>query len=292
MESKIMPLYPGIDVKEICAARVRQKHDLTTIIYPFRAQKYTGFRAFTDHLASVWEKRQDFRVVLTNPSNYDFIKSYPRRLPFLEVGRYSRREYLRELWKADIVAGCHNGASQWSLAAAEAVAAECIPLFNSESFFPEMLSAAFPNGLPEGVADHYLYYRQEFTRRLEYLLDNIATERARVRPVAEGVREYFDWDARVDDWIRCFETADQASPQLREQTEITRRIDRLLADRGTMGKHDLMRELRWHVKSRHISWTRYRRYLRACYAEDWRSPFATFSVKRGALTHPHRHLNA
>jgi glycosyltransferase involved in cell wall biosynthesis len=283
IERKLVPLHPGIQVPEICAAKSRSRHRLKTIIYPFRALKYTGFRALIDHLAALWEKRQDFRVIITNPSNYDYIKKLPERLPFLEVGRFDRPQYLRELWKADIVVACHNGSSQWSLAAVEALAAECIPLFNSESFLVELFAAALPGGLPSALLDRYFYYRSEFPRRLEYLLDNINEERKKIRPIAEQVRTYYDWTNRVDDWIRCFDAADQASPELRGQTDVSRRIDAVLGGCGSILKEDLMRELDWHVKSRHISWTRYRKYLRSNYFEDHRSPFVRFSASAKIL---------
>ncbi len=283
IERKLVPVHPGIQVPEICAAKVRSRHPVKTIICPFRAQKYTGFRALIDHLAALWAKRQDFRVLVTNPSEYDYIKRLPQRLPFLEVGQFDRNQYLRELWKADIVVACHNGSSQWSLAAVEALAAECIPLFNSESFLPELLAAPFPAGLTPALLDRYFYYRSEFPRRLEYLLDNINEERKIIRPIAERVRVYYDWAKRVDDWILCFEAVDRISPELRGQTDVSRRIDAILAEHGSILKEDLMRELAWHVKSRHISWSRYRKYLRSNYLENNRSPFVKFSAKAKIL---------
>lgn len=279
IERKLVPLHPGIEVPEICAAKVRSRHPVKTIICPFRAQKYTGFRALIDHLAALWAKRQDFRVVVTNPSEYDYIKRLPRRLPFVEVGQFDRRQYLRELWKADIVVACHNGSSQWSLAAAEALAAECIPLFNSESFLPELLGAALPAGLPPVLQERCFYYRFEFPRRLEYLLDNIAEQRRMIRPIAEQIRLYYDWANRVDDWMPCFDAVDRASPELRSPTDVSRRIDTIMAAHGSILKEDLMRELAWHVKSRHISWSRYRKYLRSNYVEDHQSPFVRFSAR-------------
>lgn len=280
IERKLVPVHPGIDVAEICSCKVRKRHRVKTIIYPFRALKYTGFRAFIDHMSALWQKRQDFRVIVTNPSNYDYIKKVSDRLPFVEVAQFDRARYLQELWMADIVVACHTGASQWSLAAAEALAAECVPLFNSESFLGELMSAALPTGLPQAISDRYFYYRSEFPKRLEYLLDNLDAERKLVRPLAAQIRDYYDWDSRVDDWIRCLEQVDRVSPALRGRTDASHRIDAILSAHGSVSKEDLMRQLGWHIKSRHISWTRYRKYLRANYVDDHGSPYATFSVRR------------
>lgn len=279
LEQKLVPLHPGIQVDEILAARVRSRHRVKTLIYPFRAQKYTGFQALIEHLSVLWRRRRDFRLILTNPSGYDYIKRIGERLPFVEVKRLDRAQYLKELWKADIVVACHNGSNQWSLAATEALAAECIPLFNSESFLPELLSAPFPAGLPQALVDRYFYYRSEFPRRLQYLLDNLSEQRRVIRPIAAKVRSYYDWANRVEDWIPWFETADRASPGLRSATLVSRRIDKLMARHGSMLKEDLMRELGWHVKSRHISWTRYRKYLRSRYVEDRSSNVVRFRTR-------------
>ena len=140
IEDKLVPLEPGIDRRAILKWRSNRKSKKKTIIFPFRTQSYTGFKSLVEvHLAQLWTKRKDFRLVVTNPNRNSTIERYSKKYPFISTGCFTRAEYVKALWEADIVIGCHNGTNQWSMAAVEALAAECVPLFNEKSFFPEML---------------------------------------------------------------------------------------------------------------------------------------------------------
>jgi hypothetical protein len=277
---KLVPLWPGINSQDVMGARTSERFSVKTIVFPFRAQKYTGFKSLVEiHLANLWKRRKDFRLLVTNPSNYDFVKHHHERFPFVEVCRLNRKDYLRTLWKADIVVGCHNGSNQWSLAAVEAIAAECVPLLNKASFFPEMVLAATPKREREVVLQKYFYYRGEFTERLEALLDNLEEERHLIRLLSRRVRRFFDWDNRVEDWIRCFESADAAAPEITARSKTIGQIEKLLKGGGKRTKAEILEYLDWHPKSRQISWTKYRKYLRKNFGEDSLSPLVVFSAK-------------
>ena len=277
IEQKLVPLWPGVNCQDIMRAKTRERFPVKTLIFPFRTQKYTGFKSLVEiHLANLWERRKDFRLLLTNPSDYDYVKNYPRRFPFVEVCHFNREDYLKTLWKADIVVGCHNGSNQWSLAAVEAVAAECIPLFNKSSFFPEMILEAAPELERDEASRRYLYYRATFTERLESLLDNLDEERRRVKSLGRKFRRFYDWDNRVDDWIRCFDLADAAAPEITERSKAIRDIESLLRRRGKCSKELILKHLNWHPKSRQISWTKYRKYLRRRATEDSSQPTVVF----------------
>ena len=281
-EKRIVPLKPGIDVKELTAARSTRRYRVKTIIFPCRAQKYTGFKRIVEgHLAKLWQKRQDFRLLVTNPSDYDYIKRLPVRFPFVEVVRLNRAEYLEALWRADIVIGSHNGTNQWSLAIVEALAAECVPLLNKESFLPEMLLEPLAGRLRHEAEANYFYYRSEFSARVEGLLDHLPVHRKRMAKIGTEIRRSYNWESRVEEWIQFFEAADQASPPLRISTEIAHQLEALIAEKKTCSKQEILRFLKWHPKSRHISWTRYRKHLRSIFVEDDRSSQVRFSSRVG-----------
>jgi hypothetical protein len=285
-EKRIVPLRPGIDVQEVVTAKTRSRYEVTTIIFPCRAQKYTGFKSIVEvHLAKLWRKRKDFRLLVTNPSDYDYIKNLPDRFPFIEVARFDRAQYLEALWRADIVVGSHNGTNQWSLAIVEALAANCVPLFNQESFLPELLLDPLPASYRDEVEEAYFYYRGEFAAKLEGILDNIEYHRKRMKRISAKIREWYRWGSRVDEWIDCLEAADKASPELMRPTSVTKEIEKLIRKKKTCSKEELLRHLNWHAKSRHISWTRYRKYLRGRFWEDSRSPEVSFSLRKGAPKH-------
>jgi hypothetical protein len=280
IDKKLVPLWPGVNCRDIVRAKTTERFPVKTLIFPFRTQKYTGFKSLVEiHLSRLWEKRKDFRLLLTNPSDYDYVKNYPRRFPFIEVCHLSREDYLKALWKADIVVGCHNGSNQWSLAAVEAVAAECIPLFNKSSFFPEMILEAAPEMKPEALQRH-LYYRGTFTGKLEALLDNLGKERQQVKFLSRKFRRFYDWDNRVKDWIRCFDLADAVAPEITERSKAIREIETFLKLNGRCSKEAILQHLNWHPKSRQISWTKYRKYLRKRVTEDSHLPEVFFDDER------------
>jgi glycosyltransferase involved in cell wall biosynthesis len=289
LDSKLVPLWPGINWPEIRKARTAERYPVTTVIFPFRAQTYTGFKSLVQiHLAKVWQKRRDFRLIVTNPSDYDYVKHYAQDFPFIEVCRFDRAEYLRALWMADIVVACHTGASQWSLAVVEAIATECIPLLNKEGFLPEVLLQAIPARNQPDVLARYFYFRDEFGRRLEAILDNLEEERRRIKVLSRHARRFYDWDNRVDDWIRCLELADRAAQPPTRSTPVLRKIERLIARNHSCSKEAILRHLDWHTKSRHICWTRYRNHLRRHFWEDPRLAVVVFADNRLAALAPPR----
>jgi hypothetical protein len=160
----------------------------------------------------------------------------------------------------------------------EAMAADCIPCVNRASFFPEMLLEPLPAREHKAVAGRYFYYHGSLEQRLELLLDNLDEERERARFLGRQIREFYDWEKRVGEWIRSFELADAATPEISERSQAIRKIEALLRDRGPCTKDQILEHLGWHPKSRHVSWTKYRKYLRRHMFEDPRSSLATFAV--------------
>jgi len=291
INEKLIPLHPGVNCREIMRAKTNERFSEKTIIFPFRTQKYTGFKSLIEiHLSNLWKKRQDFCLLLTNPSDYDYIKNYPQRFPFVKVCHFNRKDYINALWKADIVVGCHNGSNQWSLAAVEAVAAECIPLFNKSSFFPEMILDAAPELEQKADLQQHLYYRSTFTNKLEALLDNLEEEKHKVKSLSQQFRRFYDWENRVDDWIRCLDLADAASPEITEKSKTICKIEAFLKDNGKCSKKAILEHLNWHPKSRHISWTKYRKYLRKWGNEEPNKSAVIFDDKRKNSPDDRRHV--
>jgi hypothetical protein len=229
------------------------------------------------YLTQLWKERQDFQLILTNPSAYDYIRNYEEKYPFVHVHTFTREEYLEALWRADIVVGCHSGINQWSLAVTEALAADCVPLLNDEGFFKELLLESLPLKKRAISEDKYFYHRSNFCRKINALLDNLSQERIRAKAIGRHIRHFYNWGQRIEDWIKAIDGADNASPLLKDATSITRKIDQLMKSHGSCSKRMILQTLQWHPKSRYISWTRYRRYMRQKYIEGWGPSGVTFS---------------
>ena len=279
LAERLCVLPPGIDVPEILAGRARKTARTVQLIVPHRAQKYTGFKTLVERwLPAVWARRQDFRVVLTNPSRYDYVNRYPDRYPFIKIKTLSRRDYIAELWRSDIVLGTHKGSNQWSISTLEAICAECVPLLNREAFFGEMIEPCVPPSERDRFADRNFYFRAEFPNRLLDLLDSLDEEKVRVRELARRARNIYDWRARAADWLSCFRSADAEAPVISARSAAYRKIVDFIAE-GPKSKADILRYMGWHPKSRHISWTKYRRALRTDAVERADGPTSVFEPK-------------
>ena len=279
IKNKLVPLEPGIDRRAILKWRSNRKSKKKTIIFPFRTQSYTGFKSLVEvHLAQLWTKRKDFRLVVTNPNRNSTIERYSKKYPFISTGCFTRAEYVKALWEADIVIGCHNGTNQWSMAAVEALAAECVPLFNEKSFFPEMLYKALPLRKHELIADRFLYYRVSLRPKLEFLLDNLEANRKLMMELGRRIRVFYDWDAMAYDWIAQLEATDSSTPIVSRSSQAYKKIRKLVSSRSGQGctKEEILRYLKWHPASRHISWTKYRNRLRKEFTDDPKSQGTCF----------------
>ncbi len=264
LEERLIPLYPGIDASEIKSVRNSKPRDkVKTLVFPYRALRYTGFPYLLNHLQKLWHRRQDFRLLLTDPSQSRAIQRLGTRLPFIEILALSRSEYLKVLWEADIVLGMHNGWNQWSLAAVEALACECIPLFSSETFFPEMLENCCTKEEWLDVRRLFLYYRSEFANRLSDLLDDDGEARRLAAKLARRARSFYGWDQRARVWSQCLDLVDSAIPPVTKKSRTAAALVRHVVRCNGCGKAELLRAMEWHIRTRQVPWSRYRKHLRA-----------------------------
>jgi glycosyltransferase involved in cell wall biosynthesis len=268
LEERLLPLYPGIDARDIRSARTsKPRGKVKTLVFPYRALRYTGFPYLLGHMRKLWQRRRDFRLLLTDPSQSRAIQRLGERLPFIEVLTLSRSEYLRVLWEADIVLGTHNGWNQWSLAAVEALACECMPLFSSEAFFPEMLRNCCADDEWPLVRRLFLFYRSEFAERLSDLLDDDGEARGLTARLARRARTFYGWEQRARAWSICLDLVDAAVPPVTARSKTAAELVRHVARCGGCGKAELLRAMQWHIRTRQVPWSRYRKHLRANVAD-------------------------
>jgi hypothetical protein len=198
----------------------------------------------------------------------------------VEVLTLSRAEYLRVLWEADIVIGMHNGWNQWSLAAAESLACECMPLFSSEAFFPEMLRNCCTEEDWPLARRHFLFYRGQFADRLCRLLDDDGEARELAVRIARRARTFYGWERLARPWIECLDLVDQAVPPVTERSKAAAAFVRHVQQCGGCGKAELLKTRGWHVRARQIPWSRYRQHLRANVTDEVDGDGRTIYVPR------------
>jgi glycosyltransferase involved in cell wall biosynthesis len=283
LTGRLRLLPPGVDVAEIESARSARPRDKQhRILVNHRLLKYTGVRTLlTEAFPKLWERRQDFSVFVTNPSRVR-LPATITQAPWLTVQTLTRPEYLRRLWESDVVVAPHR-ACHWSISTLEAICAECVPLMNRESFFPEMMSPLL-EGLAkakrEQIEDRWFYFRGCLVERLSDLLDNLPRERQLLKPLATQARHTYGWSSLAPSWRQLFREAEGRIPMMAEDNPSMRRIVELVQAKKRVSKAEILKHLRWAPKQRTLSWTAFRKRLKLIAREDPSSPEAVFELDR------------
>lgn len=237
--------------------------------------EYTGFRQILKHLFKLWEIRKDFDLLVTNPSRFDLSNALKDKYPFLTVKHFSREEYVKVLWNSDIVIASHNGSNFWSLALIEAICCNCIPLVKKRAFLPELISIPFNENLPD---NKYFYTGKDFCSKLNYLLNNLEKEKKEAEDLFTKFRNFYSWENRINEWINLFERIASDGNRFCYKTNVLKKIDDIMDKEKIVTKKKLLNHLNWHGKSRYISWTQYRNYLKENYSEIINCPEAVYYI--------------
>lgn len=280
LEKRMTLLPPGVDVAAIEGARVGSTRDgVRRILVNHRLLKYTGVRTLlTDTFPRLWRQRTDFSVHVTNPTRVR-LPSQITNAPWLRVQTLDRAEYLRQLWKSDIVVAPHRSC-HWSMSTLEAICAECVPLMNQESFFPEMLRPLLDDEISEHVKDRWMYFRGRLIPRLHELLDNLGAEKRVARTVALRARQTYSWDALAPQWRDLFREHESRIPVMSDDNPSMRRISAHLLQVQQASKEEILRLLKWAPKQRALSWTAFRHSLKQITHEDATNPEAIFKMRQ------------
>jgi glycosyltransferase involved in cell wall biosynthesis len=235
-----------------------------------RVLKYTGVRQLIDvALPRLWEQRQDFRVIITNPSRARLPREMTRT-PWAINGTLGEKDYFARLWDADIVLAPHR-AAHWSISTLEAVASGCLPICNKESFFGEMFApvlARLTRAERAIFEDYCLFFRGNLIGKIGRAIDDLEKLAEFRHKLGRHTRAVYDWPLRIGEWIETIEAIYKTVPQMPETNPTMQRILAQLESRGELTKAELLRWLGWSPKDRTLSWTAFRKTLRGHVADD------------------------
>jgi glycosyltransferase involved in cell wall biosynthesis len=283
LRERINILPPPVDAEKFTARRRRRTDGPPLIVVNHRLLKYTGVRStLTTVLPRLWRENKNFRVHVTNPSRAR-LPGTILHVPWLTVGTLSRHDYVKLLRTSDIVLAPHR-ATHWSISTLEAICAGCVPLMNSESFFPEMFEpilSELPCSVGRHISKRWFYFRASVIGRLQSLLENLDEERDIAKAVARRAGEIYGWDAWVDPWLEVFYTVERKIPIMADRNPSLVRIINMLRRNGATSKQLILRELGWAPKDRSLSWTAFRKNLRQVAWDDSRSAEAIFELYPG-----------
>jgi glycosyltransferase involved in cell wall biosynthesis len=275
---KILP--PAINASEFRPRMAKKRRRKVQIVINHRLLKYTGVRGLlTDVLPRLWTQRQDFIVVVTNPTRIR-LPGTITSVPWLRLAMLPRPDYIRMLRESDIVIAPHRS-THWSMSTLEAICADCVALMNVESFFPEMIEplvTSLSRADQARVRKDWFYFRANIVDRLSNLIDNIDEERELARLIGRRARRIYDSSAWVDAWIDMFRQAERGIPEMADRNPSMNKIVNLLRRDGIVSKELILRELKWAPKQRALSWTSFRKRLKSIAQDDSNRPDVIFKL--------------
>jgi glycosyltransferase involved in cell wall biosynthesis len=291
LRARIRILPPAVDSSQLRPKMKKPPGRRAQIIVNHRLLKYTGVRTLlAEVFPRLWARRKDFRVIVTNPSRVR-LPGTITAAPWMRQQMLAWPDYVRLLWESDIVVAPHRS-THWSISTLEAICADCIPLMNTESFFPEMFEPilqALTSEERQHIEERWFYFRGNVVNRLSNLIDNIDRERVLAKRTGREARRIYDWSGCVESWLRVFREADRQIPAIDERNPSMRRIAGLLAQSGAVEKATILKELGWSPKQRALSWTSFRKRLRMIAPDDGANAEAVFRLgKRRAARKPAR----
>ncbi|MEM4534990.1 MAG: glycosyltransferase [Desulfurococcaceae archaeon] len=254
ISAKMRPLYLGINVEELDKFKTNEKFEKPTFIFNQRLAQYTGASRVIRVAMRLIDDGYDFKLILTNPSQSTikramealFRKPKYRENIILNQGGLPFDKYVETLWRSDAVIAWHGGmgnkndhpVNQWSIAFPEAIACGCYPIAHANGFFSEMLPREY---LLPNREDETLYLA------MRMLIESPEEYRKRASHVQSYVRENYDWNKRIDHWIKVFEDLHERSVQKagRLTPDTVKKILNLMETRGYFKWSDIRRELSW-----------------------------------------------
>ena len=248
---KIQPLYLGINVEELDKFKTTEKFDKPTFVFNQRLAQYTGAAKVIKTAIKLIDDGYDFNLILTNPSQatikaVDYDNPKYRNNILIYTGGLPYDEYVRTLWKSDAVIAWHGGmgikndqpVNQWSIAFLEALACGCYPIAHANGFFTEMIPKEY---LLPNRDDETLY------SAMRTLIENPEEYRKKASHVQSYVRENFDWEKRIEPWIKAFESVHNSTVQKagRLTPDTVKRILKIIEKNGSFKWSDVRSELLW-----------------------------------------------
>lgn len=237
LEEIVVAQYLGCDVPELDPV----EPEPGLLVWNHRLAEYTGFNAALRVLDALWERRQDFRLLVTL-GDVDRPYAVPASI---DADDY-RTNYLRTLARGWVGLG-RAGYAPWAVAVMDGFNLGLPYVLPTDSCYPEVVGADYP-----------LFYSNddEYAGAIERALDDAALRETLSAGVREAA-ELFSWENRIGPFE---ETLDLAVASLKPISETAAKYrDVLRLARAGKTKVEITTEMGW---GRGIPFAPYRNRLR------------------------------
>jgi len=159
--------------KETMTSEVAEKkHDKFTILWAHRLSYYTNFEKVFDLLNVLYNRRQDFQTIASDPGNKFTQEELHKRWPHIKIldkTNWTHEKYLTECWKASAVIGWHSYPATWGgLSAVEPMCCGAVPILYDDYAYKEM----FYSKPIEIINKIFFKNGEEMLRNIEHLIDD------------------------------------------------------------------------------------------------------------------------
>lgn len=283
LKNKFKILPPGFNAKEFDtlsnSSSTHKDSDKKRIIINHRVLKYTGVRdLLTNYFPRLWDIRKDFDVILTNPSKVRLPKSLTASV-WLTIATYDRKKYVKVLQSSDIVI-CPHKATHWSISTLEAIYAGCVPIMNGSTFFKEMIGTLKLDDreIRRYIESNWFYSGNNLIYKINKALDNIDQGKVYVKELRIPLKENYDWNSIVKQWIDLFIGIDNQAHKISESNPSYKKIVGFINDEGEISKHEILKRLGWGPQSSTLTWSAFRNRLKMNYPDDARDSEVTYKL--------------
>lgn len=214
-----------------------------SILFNHRSDGYTGWNRFLKLMDRLWEKRKDFKVYMTFPTEDN--------RPYLEKIKLNSKPDYYDFIKQVIIGVCmFENYSAWSLSTADGLSRGIPYLLPKKLCYPEM------------VGDQYsLFYENDehFLARINWALDYEELHEE-LHEELKAIATRLSWEESLKTWFGGWKIFDSNTYDVFKNSEIyEKNIIPFIKKNKVVTKFDLLKKFGWGYN---IDWGYYRNMLR------------------------------
>jgi hypothetical protein len=217
--------YKYRDEKLVKLERKAKDNEEIIILFNYRHNDFTGFPFFMKNIKEFIKKHSEFniKIALTSVRNDLSAKYNIEDKYFINKENLNYEDYVKLLYKSDIIIGAHTSENMWSLAFIDGLMSYNIPIYRTRIFFDELMKDINTNSELTFNTDI------EFQGSLFKVCSNLDYYRKIARKISNKILKYWTWDTKIHDFHKALQTyAKQKSFNLSDERKAE--IEKYLKD--------------------------------------------------------------
>jgi glycosyltransferase involved in cell wall biosynthesis len=214
-----------------------------SILFNHRSDGYTGWKRFLKLMDKLWEKRKDFKVYMTFPTE-------DKRDYLVKKKLDDKQDYYNFIKQMAVGVCMFEDYSAWSLSTTDGLSRGIPYLMPKKLCYPEM------------VGDNCsLFYNNDdqFLIKLEECLNNTELKKQKKEEL-ERIATNLSWEFSISTWFNSWKIFDPNTFVVYQNSKTyEEEIIPFLRDKGKATKADFLKQFGWGYN---VDWGKYRNMLR------------------------------